>query len=141
VSARSKTPTKKGTTPAPTTDERTRVYRGPEVRGTEQIGLEPAPAPVVPSASESGNTFKAISMKSPDGATKTEPEPPVLPAVKLRAMSEFHRAQTPQNLGNLAPPYDPHEARKRTAKEYVMWGSIAVILASGIALVVWFVAR
>jgi hypothetical protein len=80
-------------------------------------------------------------MKSPDGATKKEPEAPVLPAVKLRAMSEFHRAQTPQNLGNLAPPYDPHEARKRTAKEYVMWGSIAVILASGIALVVWFVAR
>jgi hypothetical protein len=129
VSARSKTPTKKGTTPAPSTDERTRVYRGPEDRGPEQ-------AP-----SESGNTFKAISMKSPDGATKKEPEPPVLPAVKLRAMSEFHRAQTPQNLGNLAPPYDPHEARKRSAQDYVMWGCIAVILASAIALVVWFVAR
>lgn len=96
---------------------------------------------MVPSASESGNTFKAISMKSPDGATKKEPEPPVLPAVKLRAMSEFHRAQTPQNLGNLAPPYDPHEARKRTARDFIMWGCIAVILASVIALVVWFVAR
>jgi len=129
VSARSKTPTKKGTTPAPTTDERTRVYRGPEERAAEPV------------ASESGNMFKAISMKSPDGATKKEPEPPVLPAVKLRAMSEFHRAQTPQNLGNLAPPYDPHEARKRTAKDFVMWGCIAVILASVIALVVWFVGR
>ena len=139
MAARSKTPTKKGTTPAPTTDERTRVYRGPEVRGTEQIGLETSGEQ--PVASESGNTFKAISMKSPDGATKNEPEPPVLPAVKLRAMSEFHRAQTPQNLGNLAPPYDPHEARKRTAQDIIMWGCIAVILASAIALVVWFVAR
>lgn len=129
MSARSKTPTKKGTTPAPSTDERTRVYRGAQERGAEPV------------ASESGNTFKAISMKSPDGATKKEPEPPVLPAVKLRAISEFHRAQTPQNLGNLAPPYDPHEARKRTARDFIMWGCIAVILASVIALVVWFVAR
>lgn len=125
MAERSKTPTKKGTTPAPTTDEKTRVYRGPEDRPP----------------SESGNTFKAISMKSPDGATKKEPEAPVLPAVKLRAMSEFHRAQTPQNLGNLAPPYDPHEARKRTAQDYLMWGCVAVILASGIALAVWFAAR
>jgi hypothetical protein len=141
VSARSKTPTKKGTTPAPTTDDKTRVYRGPEVRGTEQIGIEPVAVPVVPSASESGNTFRAISMKSPDGVTKKALEPPVLPAMKLRAMSEFHRAQTPQNLGNLAPPYDAHEARKRTAQDYAMWGCIAVILASGIALAVWFVGR
>lgn len=135
MTARSKTPTKKGATPAPTTDEKTRVYKGPDGRASERHGTEGK------DAGESGNTFKAISMKSPDGATKQEPEPPVLPAVKLRAISEFHRAQTPQNLGNLAPPYDPHEARKRTAQDYVMWGCIAVILASAIALVVWFVAR
>lgn len=86
--------------------------------------------------------MKAISMKSPDGATtKREPTAPVLPAVKLRAMSEFHRAQTPQNLGNLAPPYDPHEARKRSVQDYVIYGCLVVMLASGIMLAVWFAAR
>src|SRR5690242_9920890 len=104
MSARSKTPTKKGT-PPPTTDERTRVYRGPE----EPAPLTPLPRePSQPMKAISMKTpadatgpIRAISMKTPDGeVSKREPDAPVLPAVKLRAMSEFHRAQTPQNLGN-----------------------------------------
>ena len=39
-----------------------------------------------------------------------------------------------QNLGNVAPPYNPEEARARRVREYVIWGCVAVILASAIAL-------
>ena len=85
--------------------------------------------------------IKAISMKTPSDAPKREPDPPVLPHVQLRAMSEVSRAKQPQNLGNLAPRYDPHQARKSAVQTYVIWGCIGVILASAIALVVWFVAK
>ena len=81
-------------------------------------------------------------MKTPaDPNLKPVPKPErEMPHVQLRAMSEMSRAQIPLNLGNLAPPYDPAEARKRTVRDYVVWGSLVVILASAIALTVWFVA-
>jgi hypothetical protein len=86
--------------------------------------------------------IQAISMKTPADPNLKPVEKPQreMPHVQLRAMSEMARAQQPQNLGNLAPPYDPAAARNRTVREYVVWGSLAVILASAIALTVWFVA-
>ena len=92
---------------------------------------------------EQSGPIKAISMKTPydENAPKREIKAPVMPAVKLRAMSEVSRAQTHQNLGNLAPPYDPKEARAKSVRDYILWGCVAVIIASAIAVVVWFVAR
>lgn len=69
-----------------------------------------------------------------------EKKPRDLPHVQLRKMSEVARSKEPQNLGNLAPPYDPAEARARTVRDYVLWGSLAVMLASVIALAVWVIA-
>jgi hypothetical protein len=86
--------------------------------------------------------IRAISMKTPadPNLQPVEKAERDMPHVKLRAMSEVARAQQPQNLGNFAAPYDASEARKRTAREMVIWGSLVVILASVIALGVWFVA-
>jgi hypothetical protein len=124
MSARSKTPTKKGTpAAAPTTGEKTTVYDSGNFKR------------------EAVTPIKAISMKTPGDAKPKKADPADLPHVKLRAMSEVARAQTPQNLGNLAPPYDPHKARVRSLQDYVIWGCVAIILASAIALVVWFAAR
>lgn len=142
MSPRSRTPTTKGTAPGPTLDdeEPTEIEPG-------QVGDDEPP--------EGKHEIKAISMKSPTHEIKAismktpldadapvrEVKAPVLPAVKLRAMSEVTRAQTHQPLGNLAPPYDPRAARAKSTREYIVWGSIAVIIASAIAVVVWFVAR
>ena len=120
----------------PSTDEIPTKILGPEfpaeaAKRTKGKTAQP-PAPQ--------NQMKAISMKTP-GTKKVEMPESEMPHVKLRAMSEVHRQQAPQNLGNLAPPYNPREARKRSFQEYVFWGCVAVIIASGIALVVWFVAR
>jgi hypothetical protein len=126
MSARSKNPTKKGPPPPEHDDLPTEVYDSGKFK------------------KEASTPIKAISMKTPaaGSAPPKEPEPPVLPHVKLRALSEVTKAQhSPQNLGNLAPPYDPAAARARSVREYIVWGSLAVILASGIALVVWFAAR
>jgi hypothetical protein len=98
-------------------------------------------APVVPR--NPTGPIQAVSMKTP-GAHRPEPvanpPTPILPRPKLRAASEVAPVKQ-QNLGHMAKPYDPVEARKRRMREYVIWGCIAVILASAIALVVWFVAR
>lgn len=116
--------------------------RTPVPRGQSETPMQPPP-PVLPAQPAApAPRIQAISMKTPASPNLRPVEKPdrEMPHVKLRAMSEVARAQQPQHLGNLAPPYDPAEARKRSMREYVVWGSLAVMLASAIALVVWFVA-
>lgn len=107
----------------------------------------PRPPIVAVSKKDAPAPIQAISMKTP-GHGLAAPAPGATPAVprpKLRAISDVtppSKATGPvQNLGNLAQPYDPKQARARAVREYVIWGCLAVILASGIALVVWFVAK
>ena len=95
-----------------------------------------------PLQSKKSAPMQAISMKTP-GQPRAQEEPtktPAVPRPKLRAMSEVAHAKPPQNLGNLAPPYDPNAARMRSMQDYIIWGCVAVIIASAITLVVWFVA-
>jgi hypothetical protein len=130
VGERGHKPTKRGP-PAPTT--KTDFDEAPTEIYESGDNLKPAPP---------AQQLVAISMKTPANpnlAPVVKPERE-MPHVKLRAMSEVAKSQIPQNLGNLAPPYDPAEARARTVRDYVVWGSLAVIIASGIALVVWLVA-
>jgi hypothetical protein len=141
MSARSKTPTKRGAPKQPSTDEIPTEILGDDfprrarAKTARQPNREiPAP-PVVPAAP----VIKAISMKTPGDVKREMPESE-MPHVKLRAMSEVTRAQTPQNLGHLAPPYDPNEARKRSARDLAIWACVGIILACAIALVVWFAA-
>ena len=86
----------------------------------------------------------AISMKTPAEAKADAPaETPILARPKLRAISEITplpHAQ-PKNLGYLAPPRDRSEVRSRRMRDLVIWSSVAVIIASAVALVIWFVAR
>src|SRR5688500_10804679 len=117
---RSKTPTKRGNAPGqPSTDEIPTEILGDDFpkRARAKTARQPnrdLPAPPVVPAKP---IIKAISMKTP-GEEKAKPMPEAeMPHVKLRAMSEVTRAQTPQNLGHLAPPYDPTEARKRSARD------------------------
>lgn len=133
MSSRSHKPTQKGNPPAPDfpDDAPTNIY-DPDAPPTVPPAAPPAPAAPI----------RAISMKTPaDPSLKPVAKPQrEMPHVKLRAMSEMSRANQPLNLGNLAPPYDPAQARARTVRDYVVWGSVAVMLASAIALAVWFLA-
>ncbi len=140
MSARGKSPTQRGTKPARArtsspdfSDDIPTTHYDPAASSSNQMAAAPQPkAPIV-----------AISMKTPADPNLRPVkvmEEKDMPHIKLRAMSEVSRAQIPLNLGNLAPPYDPHEARKRTMKEYIVWGCISVMLACAIALAVWFIA-
>jgi hypothetical protein len=110
--------TAKGTAPAPT-------------------GPEPAPPP------KPAQSIHAISMKTPANVEVQglgNPPTPMLQRPNLRG-DLTPVPQPRQNLGNLAPPYDPKAARARSMREYVIWGCLAVILASAVALIMWFAAR
>ena len=124
---RSKRPTLKQT---PDPDAATSVWSGP-----------PNPPQVAQPQ------LKAISKKTPGlpGVKATDTPERALPAVKLRAMSEFSSGQiTPpsaQALGYLAPPRDPSETRARRRRDLIVWSSICVMIACAVALGIWFVAR
>ncbi len=84
--------------------------------------------------------MRVISMKTPADLGSEDRAQRVLPVVQLRAISNAH--QTPaRGMGNLAPPRDPREVRSRRVRDNVIWGSLAVILASVVTLAIWFLAR
>lgn len=86
----------------------------------------------------SGDPMRAISMKTPQDEEAKQPR--AIPRVRLRAMAEV--AQTPRHgMGHLAPPHDPRDARSRRLQDLVIWGSVVVITASLVTLVIWFLAR
>lgn len=90
--------------------------------------------------------IQVVSMKTPHEARPEPglpPQTPIVPRPKLRAISDITplpHAQ-PRNLGYLAPPRDPAEVRSRQRRELVLWASVAVIVASVVAIAIWFIAR
>lgn len=83
--------------------------------------------------------LRVVSMKTPhrELPEKMQRE---LPVQKLRALSDIHKTP-PQGLGRLAPPLDPRAARGRQWRDYVIWGSLAIVVACVVTLVIWFAAR
>ena len=103
------------------------------------FAAQPYPTHYPPAPHASADPMRAISMKTPQETDGAHPSRPV-PQVRLRAMSEV--AQTPRHgMGHLAPPHDPRDARSRRMQDLVIWGSVVVITASLVTLVIWFLAR
>jgi len=93
---------------------------------------------------ERSEPIRVISMKERTGARpRTDPagEPRVPLHVQLRSMAEVAGLHDPPSgLGNLAPPRDPRQARARRRRDNVLWAFVAIALASGISLSIWFLA-
>lgn len=106
-------------------------HNNPARNAVPPAAAAPAPEPL-----------RVISMKTPMEleAEKTEKAARQLPVVQMRAMSEI-RQTPPRGMGNLAPPRDPREARSRRVQDVVIWGSVAVMVASVVTLAIWFLAR
>jgi hypothetical protein len=100
--------------------------------------------PIQVMQSQKSGPIQVMSMKTPGVEPIKAPiETPVVPRPKLRAMSEItplSHAQ-PRDLGYLAPPRDPAEVRSRRMRDLVLWSSVVVIVASVVAVVIWFLAR
>jgi hypothetical protein len=91
---------------------------------------EPPGAQAVPVESrrrlERSEPIRVISMKDHE-ATKPRAE-----------VAGLHDG--PVDLGNLAPPRDPRQARARRLRANVVWAGVAIVLACAISLAIWFIA-
>lgn len=120
-------------------DGKTAIYDKRRANRATKRGIlddgEPTEVDEPPSA-----PVRAISMKTPGAIPKpVKPRPEAKPhQVQLRPLG---RADTPQNLGRIAPPRDPREVRARRMRDLVIWGCVVVMLASVVMLAVWFLAR
>ena len=146
MAGRPKTPTQRGHE----TNATPSVARGPE------LPIEEAATSVYDSAklrrAAPAPAFEVKSMRSPAeleartlaAAPGTEAQPRrSRPKVRLRAMSEVaSQPNTPQeSLGYLAPPRNPVDVRARKTRDFIVWGSVCVILACFVALGIWFIAK
>lgn len=122
---------------------------GPAPRSANPRALPlaaPHPSVLLPAAQspapprDRSEPMRVISMKTPADLEREAKGQRVLPVVKLRAISEVNQTP-PRGMGNLAPPRDPREARSRRLRDNVIWGSLAVIVASIVTLAIWFLAR
>jgi len=104
---------------------------------TEQSGT-----PTELTRPERSEPILAISMKARTDQQKARADEQRVPLhVQLRALAQVsgqHAAQI--DLGNLAPPRDPREARARRVRSNVARAGVAVVLAAAIALAIWLVA-
>ncbi len=135
----------------PTDPQRTAIYdperapragegAGAEIATPTDLAAPPLPLPPPPYDSQ---PIRVISLKAP-GEASEDRRPVKQHRPRLRRLSEVAQrarvATPPGGLGYLAPPRDPREARTRRLRDYVLWGSVVVILAGAVTLAVWFLA-
>jgi hypothetical protein len=122
---------------------------GPKAsRGIEAIDDErrravelATPTEVMAAPSSQAAPLQIISMKTPaEVAAERKHRVAVAHQVKLRALSEVAAVRA-VDLGRLAPPRDPRQARARRVRDALIWGSVVVIIGCAVMLAVWFVAR
>jgi hypothetical protein len=99
-------------------------------------------APAAPRRFERSEPIRVISMKDHTDVQKPRADDPRVPLhVQLRSLAEVAgHSNTPVELGRLAPPRDPRQARARRMRANVIWGCIAIALACAISLSIWLVA-
>jgi hypothetical protein len=112
-----------------------------ELATPTEIDPQPAApaAPVARGASRS-EPIRVISMKDPSEPQKPRAEGRVPLHVQLRSMAEVAGRDAPIELGRLAPPRDPKQARARRRRANLLWACVAVALACAITLACWLVA-
>lgn len=131
----------------PPTDEAPMRDSGPPTNPLPPRGNEPAAVPrsgpQLPLApGPQSAPIRVVSMKTPAEVEAEDRAQRALPQVRIRAISEVSRQATPpQGMGYLAPPRGPNVARPRRWQDFVIWGSVAVMVAAVVTLAVWFLAR
>jgi len=99
----------------------------------------PTPTEVT-APTERSEPIRVISMKDATAGRRPTDERRAV-QVQLRTIADVRRRhQTPVDLGHLAPPRDPRQARKRRLVDNIVWGCIAIMLACGVMLAIWLIA-
>jgi len=126
-------------------DDPTDIYDSGKYPNTPKASI---PRPGEPDfVREAATPIKVMSMKTPGQASSgaiplpADAQSRPVHQVKMRAISEMAKPTPQLALGYLAPPRDPNAVRARRWRDFVVWGSICVILACVVALGIWFIAK
>jgi hypothetical protein len=104
-------------------------------------GIEQGTPTEVTARAERSEPIRVFSMKDHSGPQKPRTDERRAMQVQLRSMSDVSRQHDPPvDLGHLAPPRDPRQARNRRLIDNVIWGCVAIMLACAIMLAIWFIA-
>jgi len=101
------------------------------------------PTEIDPPRKERSEPIRMISMKTPaEIAAEKEKKQAKQHKVEIRSMADAGRGhQTPpRGMGYLAPPADPKQTRNRKVRDWLIWGSVLVIISCTVMLGVWFLA-
>jgi hypothetical protein len=125
--------------------QRTRVDK-PTKKGFESGRVEiGTPTDLDPPKRAQTEPMRVISMKTPAevaagkmkrSARQHKPQ--------IRLLSEVvasKSATPPHGMGFLAPPADPKERNVRKLRDWLIWGSVLVIISCVVMLAVWFIAE
>ena len=134
----------------PPTDElKTEIYdsqsrtRGkkPTKRGHEsgELTLEIGTPTAIDPPRERSEPIRVISMKAPDEGKKVAAK---THRPEIRALSDVvgRNATPPRGMGNLAPPVNHKERNVRKLRDWLIWGSVLVIISCVVMMGVWFLA-
>jgi hypothetical protein len=103
---------------------------------------EPAAPKVFARGAERSEPIRVISMKDQAEARESRDDEARVPLhVQLRSIAEVAGLHDqPADLGTLAPPRDPRQARARRRRDNLVWLGVAIALAGLIMLAIWLVA-
>jgi hypothetical protein len=139
----------------PPTDElKTELYDSQRTRGTkptkrghesgEQTVEIGTPTEIDPPRKERSEPIRVISMKTPaEVAAENKKVTAKQHRPAIRALSDVigGNATPPHGMGNLAPPVNYKERNVRKLRDWVIWGSVLVIISCVVMMSVWFLAR
>ena len=123
--------------------QRTRVEK-PTKKGFESGRVEiGTPTDLDPPRKERSEPIRVISMKTPAEAAAEKKQAKQHKA-NIRLLSEVvasKNATPPRGMGYLAPPVNQKERNVRKLRDWLIWGSVLVIISCVVMLAVWFLAR
>jgi len=113
------------------------ISRPPEI----EIGT---PTDLDPPRKERSEPIRAISMKTPAevAAERKKKLTAKQHRPEIRALSDVvsKNATPPRGMGYLAPPANQKERNGRKFRDWLIWGSVLVIISCVVMLGVWFLA-
>jgi hypothetical protein len=108
---------------------------------TVEIGT---PTEIDPPRKERSEPIRVISMKTPAeiAAERKGKAEAKQHKAEIRSLSDVvgQRSTPPRGMGNFAPPANQKERNVRKLRDWLIWGSVLVIISCIVMLAVWFLA-
>ncbi len=154
----------------PTDEQKTEIYdsqsgkraKTATKKGFEsgEIGLPAERAVEIGTPTDIDPVVAATTSKGPPPRDRSEPirmismkTPAEIAAEKKKVEAKQHKAEIralsdvvgrhntpPRGMGYLAPPVDHRQRRVRKLRDWVIWGSVLLIISCAVMLGVWFLA-